>query len=91
MQAAHVKSIDFTPHFLKSFSRLPLAIQELAKKKDSWFCRNPFDSRLRTHKLKGKLSGTWAYSINRNYRVLFRFLNGDEVIYYDVGTHGIYR
>ena len=91
MQAAHVKSIDFTPHFLKSFSRLPLAIQELAKKKDGWFRRNPFDPRLRTHKLKGELSGAWAYSVNREYRVLFRFLKGDEVIYYDIGTHDIYR
>ncbi|KKT06431.1 MAG: Plasmid stabilization system [Parcubacteria group bacterium GW2011_GWA2_43_17] len=91
MPAAHVKSINFTPHFLKSFSKLPLTIQELAKKKDGWFRRNPFDPRLRTHKLKGKLSGAWAYSVSRGYRVLFRFLDGDEVIYYDVGTHDIYR
>lgn len=91
MPAARIKSINFTPHFLKSFSRLPSAIQGLAKKKDGWFRRNPFDPRLHTHKLKGELSGVWAYSLNRSYRVLFRFLNGDEVIYYDVGTHDIYR
>ena len=91
MQGAHVKYIHFTPHFLKSFSRLPLSIQELAKKKDVWFRRNTYDPRLRTHKLKGELSGAWAYSVNREYRILFRFINGNEAIYYDIGTHEIYK
>lgn len=90
MPSASIKSVNFSPHFFKSFHRLPRSIQAQAKKKDEWFRQNPFDQRLRTHKLKGELSGAWAYSINRRYRVLFRFLNGDEVIYYDVGTHDIY-
>ena len=30
---------------------------------------------IRTHKLKGELSAYWAYSVNREYRVLFRFLS----------------
>ena len=91
MPSASIKSVNFSPHFFKSFQRLPRSIQAQAKKKDEWFRQNPFDRRLRTHKLKGELLGAWAYSINRRYRVLFRFLNGDEVIYYDVGTHDIYR
>lgn len=63
----------------------------LAKQKDELFYKGPFDSRLRTHKLSGELSGAWAYSVNYNYRVIFRFLKGDEVIYYDIGTHDIYK
>ena len=91
MPSVHIEFVHFSPHFFKSFQRLPRSIQVQAKKKDEWFRQNPFDQRLRIHKLKGELSGAWAYSINRRYRVLFRFLNGDEVIYYDVGTHDIYR
>lgn len=91
MPSARIKSVNFSPHFFKSFQRLPRSVQTQAKQKDEWFRQNPFDRRLRTHKLKGELSGAWAYSINRQYRVLFRFLNGDEVIYYDVGTHDIYK
>jgi mRNA-degrading endonuclease YafQ of YafQ-DinJ toxin-antitoxin module len=53
--------------------------------------QDAFDPRLRTHKLKGELSAYWAYSVNREYRVLFRFLGPSEVLYYDVGTHEIYR
>lgn len=90
MQSARVKFIQFTPHFLRSFQKLPQSIQVLANKKGEWFHKNPFDLRLHTHKLKGELSGIWAYSINRDYRILFRFLNNQEVIYYDIGTHDIY-
>ena len=91
MPSVRIKSVNFSPHFFKSFQRLPRPVQAQAKKKDEWFRHNPFDQRLRTHQLKGELSGAWAYSINRQYRVLFRFLNSNEVIYYDVGTHDIYR
>lgn len=91
MPNVRIKSVHFSPHFFKSFQRLPRNIQALSKKKDEWFRQNPFDPRLHTHKLKGELFGVWAYSVNREYRLLFRFLNGDEVIYYDIGTHDIYK
>lgn len=86
-----VSVIHVTPDFEKTFTRLPKQIQKLASRKDGWFRSDAFDPRLRTHKLKGELADYWAYSINREYRVLFRFLGPHEVIYYDVGTHEIYR
>jgi len=64
MPDARVKFIQFTPHFLKSFQKLPASVQKLAKEKDELFRENPFDARLHTHKLKGELSGTWSYSVN---------------------------
>ena len=45
---------------------------------------------LRTHKLKGSLAEYWAYSINYQYRILFRFINNHEVLLLDIGTHSIY-
>jgi proteic killer suppression protein len=55
------------------------------------FRENPFHPSLRTHKLKGKYKNFYSYSVTRDYRVLFRFLNGDKVIFYDIGTHEIYK
>jgi len=83
--------IHVTPDFEKTFARLPKQIRKLASRKDRWFRSDAFDARLRTHKLKGELADYWAYSVNREYRVLFRFLGPHEVIYYDIGTHEIYR
>ena len=86
-----ISVIHIPPDFEKTFLRLPKQIQGLANRKDQWFRRDAFDPRLRTHKLKGELSAYWAYSVNREYRILFRFLGPHEVIYYDIGTHEIYR
>ena len=86
-----VTKIHITSEFNKSFKKLPVNIQDLADKKDQWFRQNAFDPRLDTHKLKGELREYWAYSINRKYRILFSFINSNEAIYYDIGTHDIYK
>jgi addiction module RelE/StbE family toxin len=51
------------------------------------FSRNPFDARLRTHKLTGKLEGLWAFSVDYDCRVIFKFLKEDEILLIDVGGH----
>ncbi len=37
------------------------------------FAENPFDSKLKTHKLTGKLSGLWAVSVDYDCRIVFKF------------------
>ena len=86
-----IRKVSTTPHFERSFVKLPRSIQELAVIKDNWFRLNAFDPRLKTHALKGKLKGLWSYSINRDYRVLFEFLSSAEILYHDIGTHNIYE
>ncbi len=51
------------------------------------FSKTPFHPRLKTHKLMGKLEGFWAFSIAYDYRVVFRFIDDDEVLLIDIGTH----
>jgi addiction module RelE/StbE family toxin len=80
-----------TSAFKKAYRKLPLNIKKKAERQEEIFLVNPFDKRLKTHKLKGRLIGYWSYSIDRNYRILFRFINKNKVIYYDIGTHEIYK
>ena len=80
-----------TSHFEDRFEKLPKNIQKIAVRKIFLFESNPFHPSLNTHKLKGPLANFWAFSINKQYRVLFRFLDGSEVIYYDIDTHDIYK
>lgn len=91
MPSIRIRQIHFTPHFFRAFRKLPHLVQARAKKKDQMFRATPFDTRLHTHKLKGELTGAWSYSVNYEYRVLFRFIRSDEVLYYDIGKHEIYR
>ncbi|MBI4684764.1 MAG: type II toxin-antitoxin system mRNA interferase toxin, RelE/StbE family [Nitrospirae bacterium] len=51
------------------------------------FSNEPFNSRLRTHKLTGRLEGLWAFSVNYDCRVVFRFLDKSEVLLIDIGGH----
>ena len=51
------------------------------------FCSDPFNNRLRTHKLTGKLQGLWAFSVDYKTRVVFSFLSDDEVLLIDIGGH----
>ena len=80
-----------TPYFEKKFERLPKNLQKIAVRKILLFENNPSHPGLNTHKLKGPLSGFWSFYINKNFRVLFRFLKNNEVIYYDIDTHNIYK
>jgi mRNA-degrading endonuclease YafQ of YafQ-DinJ toxin-antitoxin module len=53
---------------------------------------NPFFPHLETHKLKGKLTGSWACSVGYDFRIIFDFIktegNTEENIFLlEIGTH----
>ena len=50
------------------------------------FAANQLDPLLRTHKLKGELDRYWAFSVDDDLRVLFRW-EGDEAFLVALGTH----
>lgn len=39
---------------------------------------DPFAPKLETHKLKGKLSGSWACSVGYDIRILFDFIKSES-------------
>ena len=51
------------------------------------FSANPFDPRLKTHKLTGKLEGLWAFSVAYDCRIIFRFVDKKSVLLVDIGGH----
>ena len=51
------------------------------------FSGDPFTPRLRTHKLTGKLEGLWAFSVDFDCRVIFKFLSKNEILLIDIGGH----
>ncbi|MEK7069140.1 MAG: hypothetical protein AAB947_02025 [Patescibacteria group bacterium] len=68
-------------------------MQRLADRRILLFRRDPFDPRLDTHPLHGKLKKQWSFSINQRDRILFEFLDKkkEEVAFLDIGDHSIYR
>ncbi len=83
--------LHVTREFKKQFQKLPRRIRVLASEKQKIFRENPFDTRLVMHKLHGGKPGMWAFRINRAYRTKFIFLAGGEILFLEIGTHGIYK
>ena len=83
-----------TPSFKKALAKLTAQQKLSAKKAFAIFKADPFDARLRTHKIHGlsaRLGRTiYSVSIERDLRVLF-YLDKDVAISIDIGTHRIYR
>ena len=52
--------------------------------------RDPFDSKLKTHKLKGKHKDCWSCSAGYDLRIIFEFIVSDGeqcILLHTVGTH----
>jgi addiction module RelE/StbE family toxin len=79
--------IHYTSRFKKRFNKLPQKIQQVFEKKLRIFILDIHEKTLRTHKLKGNLSSFFAFSITRNYRVIFQILSRTLIVFVDIGTH----
>lgn len=82
--------ILYSPQFSREYKKLPPDIKEKAEGKEKIFRKNPFDPRLKTHKLKGRLDNFWAFSINLRYRIIFKFQDDNKIRFYAIGDHSLY-
>lgn len=53
---------------------------------------DPFRTELETHKLKGKLKGSWACTVDYDLRIVFDFVKNinhkeDDILLLEIGTH----
>lgn len=85
------KEIKYSVKFLKHLSKIPKEIINQAKEREKIFRDNPFNPILKTHKLSGKEKECWAFWINYSYRIKFVFINSEEILFLDIGTHEIYK
>ncbi|MBU1292403.1 type II toxin-antitoxin system mRNA interferase toxin, RelE/StbE family [Patescibacteria group bacterium] len=83
--------IKYSPKFARDYKKLPNKIKNLIEENEKIFLKNPFDKKLKTHKLSGKLKGFWSFSIDYKYRIIFEFADKDTIYLYSVGTHRIYQ
>ncbi len=83
-----------TEAFWESFYGLSASQKDSTRRAWKIFKRNPFDSRLRTHKIH-RLSAhygrtIYAVEIESDLRCVF-YVEDDCVVTVDIGTHDIYK
>ena len=83
--------IVYKPSFIRHLKKLPKALQEEAKEKINLFHIDPNHLFLKAHKLKGRLSGRWSFSVNYQYRIVFRYESKDRIVLLTIGDHNVYK
>ena len=83
--------VSFSDSFKKVFKK---RVKSTEIETEFWirlelFVNDPFDARLKTHKLSGKLKELWSFSIEYNLRVVFYFTKNKpkKAVFVDIGTH----
>ncbi len=76
---------------MKAYKKVPKQVKSATEVKEEIFRLNPFDPRLKTHKLKGELKDSYSFSVSYHWRIVFHFEKNDTVVLDMIGTHKIYR
>ena len=85
------REVKYSAAFFKSLKKFPKQQLKFLRKQEEIFNSNIFDPRLKTHKLKGKLSEFYSFSISYQWRIVFHFEGEDTIVFDNIGTHEIYR
>lgn len=83
--------VSFSSSFKKVFKK---RIKSAELEADFWlrielFVNDPFDKKLKTHKLSGKLKDMWSFALDYDLRVVFYFTKDKpkKAVLVDIGTH----
>lgn len=82
--------IWYSAKFERLYRKLPVEVKHLAETREQIFLINPFDPRLKTHKLHGRFYGFLAFSLNYKYRIVFDFHTEDTARFHAIGLHDVY-
>jgi addiction module RelE/StbE family toxin len=90
-----VKNLVWSVGFVRKFKRLIKKNPQLRIQIEQTLdllTEDPFNSSLRTHKLKGDLDGVWSCSVDYDNRILFEFvinpdLGEEEIFLLTLGSH----
>jgi plasmid maintenance system killer protein len=85
--------VGFETSFIRTYKKLPRSLQIEILKKIELFKIDYASPQLKVHNLKGPLKRFYSFSVNFNYRIIFKWVGSrkDEVTLLKVGTHEIYK
>lgn len=83
--------VAFSPKFVRRYKTLDKDLCDEIYEKINLLKDQSNHSQLKVHKLKGKLSNYYSFSVNYKIRIVFQYLSKDEIVLLTVGDHDIYR
>jgi len=79
--------INFSKTFSKQYNKAPQRIQQAFDKRFKMFVKNPFDSILNNHLLKGTLKGYKSINVTGDWRAIYLQINFRITVFEVLGTH----
>lgn len=73
-------SLVFGNEFLNSVKKLDPPVKRNINARLKLLEQNPFHPKLHTKPLQGKLTGFYSLRVGRDYRVVFKFLEGGVIV-----------
>jgi mRNA-degrading endonuclease YafQ of YafQ-DinJ toxin-antitoxin module len=83
--------ILYKPVFIKKYRKLELALKEEVREKIELLRDRSNHSKLKVHKLQGKFSMYWSFSVNYKVRIFFIFEGKNRIAILNIGDHDIYK
>jgi len=77
----------YSKNFKKSLKKKDKFIQEKVRERIRLLREDPSNVLLNNHKLHGEYGGCNSINITGDFRVVFKYLNENQVVFLDIGTH----
>ncbi len=83
--------INFKPSFVREFKKLPSELQEEVLERIELLKKVANHKKLKVHKLKGRLSDFYSFSVTYSHRIVFSYESKTEVVFLAIGDHDVYK
>lgn len=80
-------SVEFSKLAERKFKKLTIEKKIQVKKVVEILEKDPFDKKLKTHKLSGELEGVYSTRVNFKDRLLFIIVIKNQIVVTDIGNH----
>lgn len=86
-----ISRIDFSPSFDKCLKKAPIKVAQAFANRLAVFEKDPYNTQLKNHALKGKLANYRSINVTGDWRALYITATGQNnttiVIFEALGTH----
>lgn len=79
--------VRFHKKFTKGYNHLDLRVKHAFESRLQIFCNNPYQAELSNHPLKGKWQGYRSINISGDFRLVYKEVSEEEVIFVAIGSH----
>ncbi len=83
--------INYTPFFIKAYDKLDKYLKIEIKEKIELLKDSKNHQVLKVHKLHGRLAKKYSFYVNYKIRIVFEYIDKDNVLLHTIGDHDIYK